>query len=60
MPHVLMHLELDLVIGSGGLDGKQQTYVLLDGRIPHHGRSSGTRRSSSRSSVPGEPRAHRA
>jgi DNA glycosylase AlkZ-like len=34
MPHILMHLELELVIGSGGLDGKRQTYVLLDGRIP--------------------------
>ena len=34
MPHILMQLELDLVIGSGGLDGKRQTYVLLDGRVP--------------------------
>ena len=34
MPHLLMQLELELVIGSGGLDGNQQTYVLLDGRIP--------------------------
>jgi winged helix DNA-binding protein len=34
MPHLLMHGELELVIGSGGLDGKKQTYVLLDGRLP--------------------------
>src|SRR5262245_16659481 len=34
MPHILMHLELEAVIGSGGLEGKKQTYVLLDGRIP--------------------------
>jgi hypothetical protein len=34
MPHLLMHLELESVIGSGGLDGKRQTYVLLDGRLP--------------------------
>jgi winged helix DNA-binding protein len=34
MPHILMQLELDLVIGSGGLDGKRQTYILLDGRVP--------------------------
>ena len=34
MPHILMHGELELVIGSGGLDGKKQTYVLLDGRLP--------------------------
>ena len=34
MPYILMHLELEAVIGSGGLDGKQQTYVLLDGRVP--------------------------
>ena len=34
MPWVLMHLELEAVIGSGGLDGKQQTYALLDDRVP--------------------------
>ena len=34
MPHILMHLELEAVIGSGGLDGRRQTYVLLDGRVP--------------------------
>lgn len=34
MPYILMHLELEAVIGSGGLDGKRQTYVLLDGRVP--------------------------
>jgi hypothetical protein len=34
MPYLLMHCELEAVIGSGGLAGKQQTYTLLDGRIP--------------------------
>jgi hypothetical protein len=34
MPYILMHLELEAVIGSGGLDGKRQTYALLDGRVP--------------------------
>ena len=34
MPHMLMHLELEAVIGSGGLDGKRHTYMLLDGRVP--------------------------
>jgi hypothetical protein len=34
MPYVLMHCELEMVICSGGLSGKQQTYALLDGRIP--------------------------
>jgi hypothetical protein len=34
MPYLLMHLELEAVIGSGGPSGKQQTYALLDGRVP--------------------------
>jgi Winged helix DNA-binding domain len=34
MAYLLMHCELEGVIGSGGLAGKQQTYALLDGRIP--------------------------
>jgi len=31
--YVLMHAELELVICSSGLDGKQQTYALLDERV---------------------------
>ena len=34
LPHILMHCELEAVIGSGGLSGKQQTYALLDERVP--------------------------
>lgn len=34
MPWLLSHCELRAVIGSGGLEGKQQTYALLDGRVP--------------------------
>ena len=34
MAWLLSHCELRAVIGSGGLDGKQQTYALLDGRVP--------------------------
>ena len=34
MPHFLMHCELELVICSAGLDGKQQTYGLVDERVP--------------------------
>ena len=34
MPYVLMHCELEALIGSGGLAGKQQTYMLLEGRVP--------------------------
>jgi hypothetical protein len=30
MPYILSHCELEAVIGSGGLAGKQQTYALLD------------------------------
>jgi len=39
LPHILMHCELEAVIGSGGLSGKQQTYALLDERVPKGGRS---------------------
>ena len=38
MPYILSHCELEAVIGSGGLAGKQQTYALLDDRIPAGGR----------------------
>ena len=34
LPHILMHCELESVICSGGLRGKQQTYALLDSRVP--------------------------
>jgi winged helix DNA-binding protein len=34
LPYVLAHCELEAVIGSGGLSGKQQTYALLDDRVP--------------------------
>jgi hypothetical protein len=34
LPYILMHCELEAVIGSGGLSGKQHTYALLDGRVP--------------------------
>lgn len=33
LAYVLMHAELELVICSGGLDGRQQTYALLDERV---------------------------
>jgi hypothetical protein len=32
--HLLMRAELDLVICSGGLRGRQQTYALMDERVP--------------------------
>jgi DNA glycosylase AlkZ-like len=38
MPYILMHCELVGLIGSGGRDGKQQTYALLDERVPAGGR----------------------
>lgn len=38
LPYILMHCELEAVIGSGGLSGKQQTYALLDERVPKGGR----------------------
>jgi Winged helix DNA-binding domain len=38
MPYILIHCELEAVIGSGGLAGKQQTYTLLDDRVPAGGR----------------------
>lgn len=34
MAYVLMQAELDCIICSGGLKGKQQTYALLDERVP--------------------------
>jgi hypothetical protein len=34
LPYLLMHCELVGLIGSGGREGKQQTYALLDERIP--------------------------
>lgn len=38
MPYFLSHCELEAVIGSGGLAGKQQTYALIDDRVPAGGR----------------------
>ena len=38
LPHMLMHGELEAVICSGGVSGKQQTYALLDERVPVSGR----------------------
>ena len=38
MPYILSHCELEAVIGSGGLEGKQQTFALLDDRVPAGGR----------------------
>jgi hypothetical protein len=38
MPYFLSHCELEAVIGSGGLAGKQHTYALLDERVPAGGR----------------------
>jgi hypothetical protein len=34
LAYVLMHAELELLICSGGLEGKQQTYALVDARAP--------------------------
>jgi hypothetical protein len=39
MPYLLMHAELEALIGSGGRRGKQQTYALLDERVPAIGRN---------------------
>jgi Winged helix DNA-binding domain len=38
LPYILMHCELEAVIGSGGRTGKQQTYALLDERVSEDGR----------------------
>jgi hypothetical protein len=38
LPYILMHCELEAVICSGGLDGRQQTYALFEERVPE-GRS---------------------
>jgi hypothetical protein len=44
LPHILMHCELEAVICSGGLDGKQHTYALVDKRAPRRtGEPSGDR-----------------
>jgi hypothetical protein len=34
LPHILMDCELEAVICSGGLSGTQQSYALLDERVP--------------------------
>ncbi len=34
LPYILMHCELEAVICSGGLVGKQHTYALVDERVP--------------------------
>lgn len=34
LAYVLMHAELHLLICSGGLDGRQQTYALVEDRVP--------------------------
>jgi hypothetical protein len=34
LPYVLMHCELEAVICSGGLRGRQHTFALLDERVP--------------------------
>lgn len=34
LPFILLHCELEALICSGGLAGKQQTYALLDDRVP--------------------------
>jgi hypothetical protein len=34
MPHILMHCELESLICSGGMRGKQHTYSLLNERVP--------------------------
>ena len=33
-PYILMHCELEAIICSGGLAGKQHTYTLVDERVP--------------------------
>ena len=38
MAYFLIHCELEAVIGSGGLSGKQHAYALLDDRVPAGGR----------------------
>ena len=38
LPYILSHCELEAVIASGGLAGKQQTYALIDERVPAGGR----------------------
>lgn len=38
LAHILMHCELKAAICSGGIAGKQQTYALLDERVPDNRR----------------------
>src|SRR5262249_30734041 len=35
LAYILMHAELELLICSGGLDGKQHTYALVESRAPY-------------------------
>jgi winged helix DNA-binding protein len=35
LSHIMMHAELDMVVCSGPMRGKQQTYALLDERAPN-------------------------
>ena len=37
LPYILMHCELEAIICSGGLTGKQHAYALVDDRIPTDG-----------------------
>ena len=39
MPYLLSHAELEAVIASGGLRGRQQTFALLDEQVPEPGRN---------------------
>ena len=34
LPYILMHCELEAIICSGGLTGKQHTYALVDDQVP--------------------------
>jgi hypothetical protein len=34
LPYILLHGELEAVVCSGGLSGKQHTYALFDERVP--------------------------
>jgi hypothetical protein len=37
LPHLLLHAELETVLCSGGLRGRQQTWALVDDRVPARG-----------------------
>jgi len=41
LAHILVHCELEAAICSGGPEGKQHTYALLDERVPDHRRLHG-------------------